>query len=215
MLFRLLSLALSPFLLSVPKSISKRISRKDTETINSCVVPLECGHNAPNLKNYELWKIKNLSEKLKTRTKAFTTFLILSLLLLSLWRVFLLFYNPLILCKLIFAGGSVNPLNFRVMNTYSVNNKFEKTCKEIANDLLSIHGNEDEARAEIKHYKESFPKEPDYNLAQYGNLIVYYSDLREMFIRCGYSAKELKKVSDFRLWKIYLYRVGYVVRKGF
>ena len=101
------------------------------------------------------------------------------------------------------------------MERFNTNNKYNATLCEILSDLYEIHDTKTESVDEIKHYKKEFPREPDFNLAQYGNLIIYYYDLRQMFIRCGYSEKHLKRISDARLWEMYRYRVGEVVRKCF
>lgn len=101
------------------------------------------------------------------------------------------------------------------MTRFSTNNKYNAVANEILSDLLNIHDTEKESLAEIAHYRKEFPREPDFNLAQYGNLLIYYYQVREMFLRCGYSAKTLQRVSDSRLWEIYLYRVGEVVRAAF
>ena len=101
------------------------------------------------------------------------------------------------------------------MKRFSINNKYNATALEIYSDLLNIHDCESDSIKEIKRYKKEFPKEPDYNIALYGNLIIYYYDVRQMFLRCGYSEKHLNRISDQRLWEMYRYRVGEVVRLCF
>jgi len=101
------------------------------------------------------------------------------------------------------------------MVRFSTNRKYNKTCVEILAQLTEMCDTEQESRNEIARYRREFPKEPDYNLAQYGNLLIYYYQVREMFRKCGYSEKTLKRVSDARLWGMYLYRVGEVVRLAF
>ena len=64
---------------------------------------------------------------------------------------------------------------------------------------------------EVKHYKKSFPNEIDYNIAQYGSVLVYYSDVKQMYKDCGY--KSLEKMSDEKVWEIYKRQVGYVARE--
>ena len=112
-------------------------------------------------------------------------------------------------------GYEINPLNFCIMVRFSTNSKYNSTCVEILAQLTEMYDTEQESRNEIARYRREFPKEPDYNLAQYGNLLIYYYQVREMFRKCGYSEKTLKRVSDSRLWEMYLYRVGEVVRKAF
>lgn len=101
------------------------------------------------------------------------------------------------------------------MKKLSNNRKYNAVANEILSDLLTIHDTEKESREEIAHYRKEFPREPDFNLAQYGNMLIYFYQVREMFVRCGYSEKNLQRVSDSRLWKMYLCRVGEVVRAAF
>ena len=101
------------------------------------------------------------------------------------------------------------------MKHFSNNPKYNAVANEILSSLLSIHDTETESRNEIEHYRKAFPGEPDFNLAEYGNLLIYYSDIRDMFRKCGYSENHLKRIPDFKLWTMYRYRVGYVVRVAF
>ena len=89
------------------------------------------------------------------------------------------------------------------MKKFSNNPKYNAVANEIYNDLLNIHDSEKESREEIEHYKREFPREPDFNLAQYGNLLIYYYDIREMFARCGYSNNTMKSISNSPLWEMY------------
>ena len=91
------------------------------------------------------------------------------------------------------------------MNKYSKNKKLESALSRIERQLLEI------GLDEVKHYKESFPNEIDYNIAQYGSVLVYYSDVKQMYKDCGY--KSLEKMSDEKVWEIYKRQVGYVVRQ--
>jgi hypothetical protein len=101
------------------------------------------------------------------------------------------------------------------MKQFSTNSKYNATLNEIYSDLLTMCDTETESRNEIARYRKEFKSEPDYNIAKYGNLLIYYSDVREMFVNCGYSEKHLKRFSDSRIWEMYLYRVGEVVRAAF
>lgn len=101
------------------------------------------------------------------------------------------------------------------MKTFSNNPKFNATMCEIYADLLTMCDTETESRNEIARYRREFPRELDFNLAAYGNLLIYFSDVREMFARCGYSEKHLKRITDARLWEMYRARVGEVVRMAF
>lgn len=96
------------------------------------------------------------------------------------------------------------------MEKYSKNKKLNGVLNDIREQLLSIHDTEDESRKEIAHYKRGFPREVDFNLAQYGNLLIYYSDIRAMYERNGY--KSMSRMSDDQLWDTYKRQVGYVAR---
>ena len=91
------------------------------------------------------------------------------------------------------------------MKKYSKNKKLNDVLTRIENQLLEL------GLDEVKHYKKSFTNEIDYNIAQYGNLLVFYSDVKQMYKDCGY--KSLEKMSDEKVWEIYKRQVGYVVRE--
>ena len=91
------------------------------------------------------------------------------------------------------------------MNKYSKNKKLNDVLTRIERQLLEL------GLDEVKHYKKSFPNEIDYNIAQYGSVLVYYSDVKQMYKDCGY--KSLEKMSDEKVWEIYKRQVGYVVRQ--
>lgn len=40
---------------------------------------------------------------------------------------------------------------------------------------------------EVKRYIAAFPRETDFNLVQYGNMRVYYSEIRDMYANAGYT----------------------------
>lgn len=91
------------------------------------------------------------------------------------------------------------------MNKYSKNKKLNDVLTRIESQLLEL------GLDEVKHYKKSFPNEIDYNIAQYGSALVYYSDVKQMYKDCGY--KSLEKMSDEKVWEIYKRQVGYVARE--
>ena len=91
------------------------------------------------------------------------------------------------------------------MKKYSKNKKLNDVLTRIERQLLELGLNE------VKHYKKSFPNEIDYNIAQYGNVLVYYLDVKQMYKDCGY--KSLEKMSDEKVWEIYKRQVGYVARE--
>lgn len=93
--------------------------------------------------------------------------------------------------------------------------KFSKSAKrdyvmqDIAEDLQCMG-------EDVRRYRKEFPYEVDYNLAQYGNLRVYYDDIRDLFIRAGYAnmGERYKqngrkaergeyKVSNDEVWRLY------------
>lgn len=85
------------------------------------------------------------------------------------------------------------------------NNK--KLREEIKRELI-----EDLGLEEVKHYFEepSFKRESDYNIVQYGNLLIYYDDVRDLFKECGYA---VKWYSDDKLWESYKRLVGSITRE--
>lgn len=90
---------------------------------------------------------------------------------------------------------------------YSKNVKLNTVLNQIENDLKWI------GLPEIAHYMQEFPNEPDYNLVQYGNMLVYYWEIRKMYINAGYKTFENNKISDSKMWETYKRQVGYVARK--
>lgn len=64
---------------------------------------------------------------------------------------------------------------------------------------------------EIYHYYSSFPEEIDYNLVQYGEMRVYYSDIRKMYIEAGRT--EAENWSDTKLWYEYKRSVGGIAKR--
>lgn len=93
------------------------------------------------------------------------------------------------------------------MNTrtrLSVNNKLNAVLNEILSDLHDMGKNE------VKRYMQNFRYEPDYNIVQYGNMLIYYSDIRAMYERAGY--KSMNKMSDSKVWEIYKRQVGCMAR---
>ena len=91
------------------------------------------------------------------------------------------------------------------MNKYSKNNKLNKVLTEIENDLLDL------GIDEIKRYYNTFKNEVDFNIVQYGNLLVYYSDVYNFYRSCGY--KTTDKMAQGKIWDLYKKQVGYVAKK--
>lgn len=88
--------------------------------------------------------------------------------------------------------------------------KFSKNVK--LNTLLNgvYEDLQDLGISEIKRYYNEFKSEIDYNIAQYGNMLIYYSDIRELYRNSGY--KTMEKWSDNKVWETYKRQVGYVAR---
>lgn len=85
---------------------------------------------------------------------------------------------------------------------------------------------EDLGTDEVKRYMNAFPRETDYNLVQYGNMRIYYSEIREMYVNAGakqYSETYKRarngnaagdyKISDDQLWEFYKRDVARIARE--
>lgn len=90
------------------------------------------------------------------------------------------------------------------MVKYSKNKKLNSVLNEIHTQLIDL------GLEEVKRYYNEFRYESDYNIVQYGNLLVYYVDVKKMYKDYGY--KSLEKMSDDKVWEIYKRQVGFVVR---
>ena len=88
------------------------------------------------------------------------------------------------------------------MEKFSKNSKLNNVLTSIYEDLKQF------GIDEIKRYKAEFKNEPDYNIAQYGNLLIYYADIQELYKKAGYKTK----FTDAQLWNIYKRQVGYIAR---
>lgn len=88
---------------------------------------------------------------------------------------------------------------------FSKNKKLNTVLQAIYDDLT-----ENLESDEVKRYKSNFKNEIDFNIAQYGNLLCYYNDIRQLYKDAGY--KSLNKLSDAKIWDIYKRQVGYVAR---
>lgn len=96
---------------------------------------------------------------------------------------------------------------------FSPNRKLNGVLSEIRDDLLHYMGDDPErAKSEILRYKREFPRKSDYNIVEYGNLLIYYDDIRDFYRKHGY--KSMDNLSDDALWDIYKRQVGWVVRNA-
>lgn len=91
------------------------------------------------------------------------------------------------------------------MFKYSKNAKLEKALVGIENQLLDL------GLEEVKHYynEPTFKHATDYNIVQYGNLLIFYFQVQDFYRDCGYKTK----FSDNKIWEIYKRQVGYVTRQ--
>ena len=94
------------------------------------------------------------------------------------------------------------------MIKYSKNKKLNTLLQNIETSLIDNLGIN-----EIKRYYNEFKNYSDYNIAQYGELLIYYVDIRGLYIECGYSKNTIDKMSDSKIWETYKRQVGYVVRR--
>lgn len=90
------------------------------------------------------------------------------------------------------------------MKKYSKNNKLNAVLTEIESQI------KDFGIYETKRYFDEFKGEIDYNIAQYGNLLGYLSDIYKLYRDCGY--KTTDTFSTDKIWETYKRQVGYVVR---
>lgn len=93
----------------------------------------------------------------------------------------------------------------------------------VYNDIWSYL--DDLGADELLHYMNTFPRETDFNLVQYGEMRIYYSEIREMYVNAG--AKQYGetykrargenvavdyKISDSEIWEHYKRDVGHIAR---
>lgn len=90
------------------------------------------------------------------------------------------------------------------MKNFSKNKKLNGVLNDILESLQEM------GIEEVTRYYKEFKNEIDYNIAIYGNLLIYYNDIRELYKRNGYTS--LDKMSDNKIWDIYRRQVGYVAR---
>ena len=98
------------------------------------------------------------------------------------------------------------------MKTLSKNTKLNNCLNGIYQQMLNISDSEEESIKEIKRYKKEFRQAIDFELVSYGNLLIYFDEIRNFYISCGYSAK---KWSDEKVFNIYMRQVGYIARNLF
>lgn len=88
------------------------------------------------------------------------------------------------------------------MRKFSKNVKLNTVLNGIYEDLQEL------GIPEVKRYYNEFKHEPDYNIAQYGNLLIYHEDIRNLYK----DYKSMKNWNINKLWETYKRQVGYVTR---
>lgn len=89
----------------------------------------------------------------------------------------------------------------------------QEIAGSINRDLRRLVGDQRHRGAEQKRNKEVLQgvlRESDCNIAAYGNMLIYYDDVRNFYRKHGYKTAE--RLSDRALWEIYRRQVGYVAR---
>ena len=95
---------------------------------------------------------------------------------------------------------------------YSKNKKLNTVLTAIENDIFyHFDENKNLMISELRQYKKEFPRETDYNFAQYGNLLCYYDQIYKFYRAAGYKSTE--KFSNDKIWEIYKRQVGYMIRE--
>ncbi len=89
--------------------------------------------------------------------------------------------------------------------------KLNKLLCNIEKHIVSNYDTMDECISELQRYKKEFPHELDYNYVQYGNMLIYYEQVKDFYTACGY--KRIGRYSDDKIWDIYRKQVGYVMRR--
>lgn len=90
------------------------------------------------------------------------------------------------------------------MKKFSKNKKLNGVLNDILDSLKEL------GLEEVKRYYKEFGAYKDYNIVEYGNLLIYYEDIRELYKSNGY--KSIDKMSDSKIWETYKRQVGYVTR---
>lgn len=70
----------------------------------------------------------------------------------------------------------------------------------------------DMGEEEILHYVREFRNYIDYNIVEYGNLLVYYTDIIDLMERCDY---KVQNYTNDQVWDYYKRIVREVVDKYF
>lgn len=76
-------------------------------------------------------------------------------------------------------------------------------------DYILEDESKEEVIAELKRYKREFRSEPDYNWYRYGNILPYYSQIRNFYENHGFTGNP----NDTLLCEDFCYHVGKAIDK--
>ena len=97
---------------------------------------------------------------------------------------------------------------------FSPNRKLNNLLSSIRDEIINRFDSDEDMCHEIARYKQNFPRESDFNFVQYGNLHVYYDDIRDFYKTAGYADSTIDRMSDDEIWELYKRQVGYVLRNA-
>ena len=80
----------------------------------------------------------------------------------------------------------------------------EKLLTAVKNYILEDVDNPEEVKNELRRYKKEFHNEKDYNWYKYGNILPYYSQIRDFYKEHGIEVPD----SDSVLQEHFEYHVG-------
>lgn len=80
----------------------------------------------------------------------------------------------------------------------------EKLVKAIKDYILEDEENPEEVKNELRRYKKEFHNEKDYNWYKYGNILPYYSQIRDFYEKNGIEVLDSNSV----LQEHFEYHVG-------
>ena len=92
------------------------------------------------------------------------------------------------------------------MKAFSKNKKLNGVLNDIHTQLLEMCETKKESICEIKRYAKNFSKELDYNLYEYGNLLIWDGDMKDLYK----DYKSLQKSSIESIRNIYKRQIRYV-----
>ena len=97
---------------------------------------------------------------------------------------------------------------------FSPNRKLNNLLSSIRDEIIDRFDSGEDMYHKIARYKQNFPRESDFNFVQYGNLHVYYDDIRDFYKTAGYADSTIDRMSDDEIWELYKRQVGYVLRNA-